>query len=166
MREKMKLFWLLQNVIALWILAGCSLDTESRHRTIIYDEAWSRVAAVKNLSCVPELRAACEREAKKEEWTLSQKLPAIFKAEPQCRNVQFIMSKTGASDVQALQKRLESSVGFEYWRLRVDFRPRLKSQPWDLGPGVKSSFIAGGGIEEEAAYICQAVKNNGVVGIG
>src|SRR5258708_38326648 len=58
-------------------LAACS--TESRHRTIVYDQQWSSAAGVKNLRCVPELRASCERQARETEATFSKTLSTAFR---------------------------------------------------------------------------------------
>jgi hypothetical protein len=65
-------------------LAACS--TESRHRTIIYDQQWSSAAGVKNLWCVPELRASCERQVRKTEATFSKTLSTAFRTSPEVRN--------------------------------------------------------------------------------
>jgi hypothetical protein len=150
---------LLVCTVTILALAGC---TESRHRTIIYDEAWSSAAAVRNLSCVPDLQRSCEREAREGEWNFSKKLSAAFHASPECQTVQFIVSARGAPNAKDLEDRLAGNVDSEYWRLRVDFHPRLTGQPFSLGPGMDRPMVGGIDAEHEAAYICKAAKHNGV----
>ncbi len=137
--------------IAVLSLAGCS--TESRHRTIVYDEAWSSAAALKNLVCSPDRQASCEREARDGEQTFAKGLSAAFQTSPKCRTVQFLMPAAGVQS------------GSDYWRLRVDFHPRLTTQPFELGLGTERPRIGGDDVEHNAAYICEAVKNNGVTAI-
>jgi hypothetical protein len=109
---KKTVFRLLLACTATVALAGCS--TESRHRTIIYDEAWSSAAAVRNLSCVPDMQRSCEREAREGESSFSKKLSAAFHASPKCQTVQFVVLATGSSNAKDLEDRLARSVGSEY----------------------------------------------------
>jgi hypothetical protein len=150
-------------LISILAVAGCS--TESRHRTIIYDESWSSAAAVRNLSCAPDLQKSCEQEARDEESSFSKKLSAAFRASPKCRTVGLIVLVPGASDAKDVEDRLERNVGSQYWRLRVDFHPRLPTQTFDLGPGTDRPRIGGDDAEHNTAYICEAAKNNGVTAI-
>jgi hypothetical protein len=55
--------------------------------------------------------------------------------------------------------------GGEYWRLRVDFHPRLPRQPFYLGSGTDKPAIEGVDVEHDAAYICEAAKHNGVTAL-
>ena len=143
---------LLIPVISVLASNGCS--TESRHRTILYDELWSNDAGVKNFACVPDLRAACEREARDGERDFSKTLSTIFHAAPECRTVDFRPLTADAVHAEP-----------EYWRLRIDFRPRLERQPFELGPGTDRPRIGGDDAAHSADYICKAVKNNGVTAI-
>jgi uncharacterized lipoprotein YajG len=162
-RKKTVLCSLLACTITILALAGCS--TESRSRTIIYDEAWSNAAAVRNLSCVPEMQTSCEREAREGERNFSDKLPAAFQVAPECRTVQFLILAADASNAKDLENRLEKNVGSKYWRLRVDFHPRLSTQTFDLALGTDRPTIGGDDVGHNSAYICKAVKNNGVTAI-
>src|ERR1700679_750704 len=89
---------LLACTVALLALGGCS--TESRHRTIVYDEAWSNAAALKNLLCSADTQASCEREAKDRQRSFAESLSAAFHASPQCRTVQFLTPATGAANLR------------------------------------------------------------------
>ena len=141
-------------------LVACS--TESRHRTIIYDQTWSSAVGVKNLVCASDWKSACERKAREDEVALSKKLSEIFRATPECRTVQFIVSQTNGKDSAELEQRLARNAGGEYWRLRVDFHPRLPRQPFYLGTGTDKPTIGGDDVEHNAAFICEAAKHNGV----
>jgi hypothetical protein len=143
---------LLPSVIAVFALAGCS--NESRHEIIIYDEAWSSAAAVRNLICVPDLKVSCEREAREGEQNFSRNLLAAFQASPKCETVRLLTLTLNSASATS-----------DYWRLRVDFHPRLKMQPFELGRGNDRPRIGGDDAEHNAAYICEAVKNNGVTAI-
>jgi hypothetical protein len=138
--------------ITVLVSAGCS--TESRHRTILYDEAWSSAAAVRNLTCAPDFRISCERDARDEERNFFKSLSAAFQNAPECRTVRFTTSTSDAAHAAS-----------GYWRLRVDFRPRLERQPFTLGRGTGHPTIGGDDAEHDVAYICNAVKNNGVTAI-
>jgi hypothetical protein len=144
-------FLLLCGISAL-ASAGCS--SESRHRTILYDEAWSSAAAVRNLTCAPDFRTSCERDARDGERDFLKSLSAAFQAAPECRTVRFMTFTSYAANAAS-----------GYWRLRVDFRPRLERQPFDLGRGTDKPTIGGDDAEHDATYICKAVKNNGVTAI-
>ena len=157
----------MRNSVASLVLTTATLSlaacfTESRHRTIIYDQTWSSAAGVKNLLCAPDWKSACEREAREDEVALSKKLPEVFRATPECRTVQFIVSQTNGKDSAELEQRLARNAGGEYWRLRVDFHPRLPRQPFYLGSGTDKPDIEGVDVEHDAAYICEAAKHNGV----
>jgi hypothetical protein len=130
-------------------VVGCS--TKSRHRTVLYDEDWSNDTAVKNLTCVADLRVSCENEARAAERDFAKKLAAAFSTTPECQTVAFMILTPDAANSHA-----------GYWRLKVDFRPRLERQPFDLGLGADRARIGGDDAEHQADYICRAVKNNGV----
>jgi len=139
--------------LSVWLLsiaAGCS--TELRHRTVLYDEGWSNDAAARNLICAPELRESCEQEARVEERKFFAKLSSAFSSTPECQTV-ALMKLT--SDT------VRSNPG--YWRLAVDYHPRVAGQPFDLNRGMKRGYIEGDNAEREVDYICKAVKNNGVM---
>jgi hypothetical protein len=150
------------STIALTITA-CS--TESRHRIIIYDQSWSSAAGVKNLWCVPELHASCEREARETEADFSKRLSTAFRASPQCATVQFLVSSGSDKGSKELEDKLARNAGPEYWRLRVDFHPRLRKQPCSLGRGNNDPLVGCDDAEHDAAFICEAAKNNGVTAI-
>jgi hypothetical protein len=132
-------------------LAACS--TESRHRTIIYDQPWSSAAGVRNLVCAPDWKSSCEREAREDEAAFSKKLPEAFRAAAECKTVQLIIAQD------------TTNAAADYWRLRVDFHPRLPKQPFYLGSGTDKLTIGGDDAEHNAAYICEAVKHNGVTAV-
>src|SRR5258708_24061408 len=97
-------------------LAACS--TESRHRAIVYDQSWSSAAGVKNLWCVPELRASCEREARETELDFSKRLSTAFRALPQCATVQLLVLSGSDKGSKELEDKLARNARSEYWRLR------------------------------------------------
>ena len=144
-------------------LTACS--AESRHRIIIYDQSWSSAAGVKNLLCIPELRASCEREARETEMDFSKRLSTAFHASPQCATVQFLVSSGSDKGSKELEDKLTRNAGSEYWRLRVDFHPRLPKQPCSLGPGNNDALVGCDDAEHDAAFICEAAKHNGVTAI-
>ncbi len=144
---------------ATFVLVACS--SKPRHATIIYDEAWSSAAGVRNLACAPDLKASCEREAMEGEDALSRRLPEGFATAPECKNVQFLVIQ----QIDLASGELEKRFGSDYWRLRVDFHPRLAYQPFSLGRGEKRADIGGDDVEHNAAFICEAAKHNGVIAI-
>ena len=158
-----QMFILLAFTTFVVTLAACS--SESRHRTIVYDQQWSSAAGVKNLSCVPELRASCERQARETEAAFSKILSTAFRTSPECATVQFLISTGNDKNSEELEHSLASNAGSRYWRLRVDFRPGLTKEPFLLGPGKDNPRIEGDDAEHSAAYICKAAKNNGVTAI-
>jgi hypothetical protein len=146
----------------LLISMGCS--TKSRHRVIIYDHSWSSDAAVKNLWCAPQLSKACAQQSREAELSLSNRLPRAFGAAPECANVSFLILSADDKNSSELERKLKNP-GSVYWRLRVDFHPGLKMQPFTLGPGEKSSLVGGDDAEHDAAFICTSAKNNGVTAV-
>jgi hypothetical protein len=148
--------------IALTLIA-CS--TESRHRTVLYDQEWSRAAGVKNLYCAPEFRESCDLRARETEEAFSKSLSAAFRASPECANVQLLVASGSDKNFEELWRRLATDKNSQYWRLRVDFRPGLTRQPFLLGLGQNTPRTEGDDAEHEAAYICKAAKNNGVTAI-
>lgn len=145
---------ILPMICAIAVLSSGGCSTESRQRTIVYDEGWSRAAAFKNLVCSPDAQASCEREAQDGERGFAESLSVAFHASPKCRTVQFLKLAAGVPIVRS-----------DYWRLRVDFHPRLTTQPFELGLGTERPRIGGDDVEHNVAYICEAVKNNGVTAI-
>jgi hypothetical protein len=137
-------------------LTACS--TESRHRIIIYDQPWSSAAGVKNLWCVAEQRASCERQARETEVEFSKRLSTAFRASPECATVQLLISSRSDKSSGELEDRLARNAGSEYWKLRVDFRPGLKTQPFALGLGKDNPRIEGDDAEHSAAFICKLPK--------
>jgi hypothetical protein len=108
------------------------------------------------------MKASCEYEAKWAELDFSRRLPAAFLAANECKTVQFIV----ASDHnRELEDSLTKNVGSMYWKLRVDFHPRLERQPFTLGSGRENPQIRGDDAEHNADFICQAAKHNGVIAI-
>src|SRR6266576_4808302 len=93
-------------------LTACS--SESRHRIIIYDQSWSSAAGVKNLWCVPELRASCEREARETEVDFSKRLSTAFRTSPECATVQFLVSLGSDKGSKELEDKLARNAGSEY----------------------------------------------------
>jgi hypothetical protein len=154
---------MLASTAIAFTLAACS--TASRHRTIIYDQPWSSAASVKNLVCVPEQRASCEQRARETEMAFSKTLSTTFRTSPECATVQFLISKEEGSLSDGLAAKLANVMGSGYWRLRVDFRPGLTSQPFTLGLAKSVPRIAGDDVEHSAAFICNAAKANGVTAI-
>jgi hypothetical protein len=67
--------------------------------------------------------------------------------------------QTNEKNSAELEQRLARNAGGEYWRLRVDFHPRV---PY-LGSGTDKPAIGGDDVEHDAAYICEAAKHNGVM---
>jgi hypothetical protein len=142
-------------------LTACS--TARRHRTIIFDQTWSSEAGVRNLSCVPEQSASCAREARDSELSFSKRLVTAFQLAPECATVRLIVPSVSDNSASNLGNGLRKDAG--YWRLRVDFHPRLAAQPFTLGLGEATARVAGDDTEHSAAFICEAVKNNVVTAI-
>ena len=109
---------------------------------------------MKNFICSPDRQVSCQREAVDQERNLAQNLSAAFQRSPKCSTVQFLIARADAPGIDPA-----------YWRLRVDFHPRLATQTYELGPGTDRPRIGGDDVEHNAAYICEAVKNNGVTAI-
>jgi len=100
--------------ILLFISGRCLLiqgrnSTESRHRTIIYDQPWSSAAGVRNLVCAPDWKSSCDREAKEDEAAFSKTLPGAFRAAAECKTVQLIVAQDTTNVAAEL---LETSRGF------------------------------------------------------
>jgi hypothetical protein len=144
-------------------LAGCS--TENRHRVVIYDQLWSSSAGVKNYVCAPELRTSCAQKARSDEGAFAERLAAAFRSSPDCATVQFDLVRGPDERSRDIQRKLEINSHNEYWRLRVDFRPGLSNQPYQLGPGVERARIGGDDAEHTAPFMCKAAKNNGVISV-
>jgi hypothetical protein len=149
-------------MLILTLAAGC---TGSRHRIVVYDQTWSSAAAVRNLHCAPEVSASCEQESKETEAEFSKRLPAAFQATPECATVQFLVLSESEPNAREIEDSLTKNAGGKYWRLRVDFHPRLSRQPFSLGQGMESGLVGGEDAEHDTAFICKAVKNNGVLDI-
>jgi hypothetical protein len=101
------------------------------------------------------VKACCEREAKESESDFSKRLPTAFRIASECATVQFVVADEN-------DKELEHN---EYWRLRVDFHPRLERERFTLGLRKDKPIIAGDDAERNADFICKAAKNNGVLDI-
>jgi hypothetical protein len=95
----------------------------------------------------------------------SKTLSTTFHTSPDCATVQFLISREESSFSDGLAARLANVIGSGYWRLRVDFRPGLTSQPFTLGLAKSVPRIAGDDVEHSAAFICNATKANGVTAI-
>jgi hypothetical protein len=80
-------------------------------------------------------------------------------------NCSILISKEEGSHPEGLAAKFANVMGSGYWRLRVDFRPGLTSQPFTLGAAKSIPRIAGDDVEHSAAYICNAAKANGVTAI-
>jgi hypothetical protein len=149
--------------LILGVLSVTSCNVDSRHRIIVYDQPWSSAAAVQNLVCADDQKAACEAEAKQGLVKLTENLPAIFRDATECRTVQFLVASPDADE--QLKEALNTNRGNTYWLLRIDFHPRLQRQPFSLGPGMERPDIGGDDVEQNADFICKAAKHNGVIGI-
>jgi hypothetical protein len=147
--------------LALLTVTACS--TEGRHRTIIFDQTWSSDAAVRNLSCVPDQSESCAREARDSELAFARKRSTAFLATPECATVRLIVP--ASSQDKARGDGNNAAKDDAYWTLRVDFRPRVTSQPFTLGHDDDHTRIGGDDAEHSSAFICKAVKNNGVTAI-
>ena len=150
-----------------FVLAGCS--TESRHRIIVYDQPWSAAAGPRNIRCAPELRESCNLEAKEGEAEFSKRLTTAFRAAPECATVQLLIDSGSDQESKELEKNLTKNLRGEYWRLRVDYHPELDRQPFYLSPGNASPLdrplVGGDDAEHNAAFICTAAKNNGIIDV-
>jgi hypothetical protein len=72
-------------VLTTAALGAVACSTESRHRTVIYDQTWSRAAGVRNLFCAPDLKSSCEREAREDEAPFQESFPQPFERLPNVR---------------------------------------------------------------------------------
>jgi hypothetical protein len=144
-------------------LSSIACSTESRHRVIVYDQAWSSAAAVKNLWCAPQLRTACERQAREEELSFPDTLSRAFRSAPECATVAFLVLSENDKSSEELKDRLSRDPGSVYWRLQVDFQPGLTRQGFTLGPGTDPARNGGDDAEHEVSFICKAAKDNGVM---
>ena len=105
------------------------------------------------MQCAPEIRDACQKEAREDEASFQNALSTAFKAAPECQGVEFIVD-SGADPAKKPR----------YWRLRVDYRPRLKDQVYTPGAGTRKPRIEGNGNADQIMkFVCKASKNNGVV---
>ena len=141
-------------------MEACSTDL--RERTVVYDENYASAAAVKNLWCAPERRASCAREAVEAEASYLRRMQSVFQATPECSTVHFVVLSGNGADARAWAKKLEGTWRNDSLWLRVNFSPRLQNQPFDLGQGTGRGLIGGYDVGANAAYICEAVKHNGV----
>ena len=147
------------------IVAGCS--SENRHRVVVYDQDWSAARGKTNIRCSPELRASCDKEALEGAAKLPETLSAEFRATPECSTVQLFVMAGEDKSSQELQKSLNENdwklgQGYRYWRLRVDYHPELPKQPFSIGHGNGKGSGGGDDVENDAAFICELVKHNGV----
>jgi len=113
------------------------------------------------------LRESCNLETKEGEAEFSKRLTAAFRASPECATVQLLIDSGSDKESKELEARLAKNAWHEYWRLRVDYHPELDKQPFNLSPGnarqLDRPLVGGDDAEHNAAFICKAAKNNGII---
>jgi len=154
-------------------IACCTMMVSCRSRrwsnVVVYDEQWSRAAGIANLNCAPTVREACQTEAIEDEVSFSKALSSAFQISPECKGTEFIVDSAVGSDPQGIKDHRLLVRKATYWRLRVDYRPRLIAQPFslDLTGGSKDFSRLGGGGESLAkdmmTFACEMSKGNGVL---
>jgi hypothetical protein len=154
--ERPRINWVsLVAVLALtmtcFIMEACFAGTH-QPTVVVYDQQWSRAAGVTALQCAPEIRDACQKEAREDEASFQNALSTAFKAAPECKDVEFIVD-SGADPAKKPH----------YWRLRVDYRPRLNDQVFSLRAGTNAPLIGNGNANDIIKFVCKTSKNNGVV---
>jgi hypothetical protein len=141
--------------------------TSVRPNVVVYDEQWSRAAGIANLNCAPTIREPCQTEAIADVVSFSKALSSAFQISPECKGVEFIVDSAVGSDPQGLKDHLLLVRKATYWRLRVDYRPRLIAQPFSLdliGGGGKPSRSGGeSSAKDMMTFACKMSKSNGVV---
>ena len=149
--------------MACFIMEACSAGTH-QPTVVVYDQQWSRAAGVTALQCAPEIRDACQKEAREDEASFQNELSTAFKAAPECKGVEFIVDSGSDQLAKAKDGSFISAKKHGYWRLRVDFRPRLNDQVFTLGVGTSTPHITGNGDADHIMkFVCETSKKNGVV---
>lgn len=151
-------------MITCVIVSSCKSRRLSR--VVIYDQEWSRAAAIANLVCDPTTRDACRREAQSDEITFSQNLAATFQTSQECKDIRFAMDESNSS--QEKDGHLLDMLRAPHWRLRVNYHPRLSAQSFTLDlvhVRFRDSSKWGGEGEavEIANFVCEMSRKNGVV---
>jgi hypothetical protein len=108
------------------------------------------------------MKASCEHEAK---WGGTRFFEETACRIPRRKRVQKVQFIVASDHNRELEDSLTKNIGSIYWKLRVDFHPRLERQPFTLGSGRENPQIGGDDTEHNADFICQAAKHNGVIAI-
>ncbi len=151
-------FWL---TMTCFVIEACSPRT---HQTIVvYDQEWSSATGVAALQCVPEIRDACQKEAREDEAGFLRTLQAAFEAAPECKDVEFIVNSGVDQPPKTKDGHLTPATKSGYWTLRVDYRPKLTVQVFSLRAGTNAPLIGNGNANDIIKFVCKVSKNNGVV---
>ena len=144
-----------------FIIEGCSRTHQPI--SVVYDQHWSSAAGVAALQCVPEIRDACQKEAREDEAGFLRTLRTAFEAAPECKDVEFIVNSGVDQPPKTKDGHLTPATKGGYWTLRVDYRPKLTVQVFSLRAGTNAPLIGNGSANDIIKFVCKVSKNNGVV---
>jgi len=162
----------IQSLAYVCCLTGCMLFLCSCRRQwsnyIVYDQQWSSASGPRNLTCSTDLQLNCAREARDGEANFLKELSDSFKTVSECRGIQFIVDP-GLNDTSPETKALLIAAQKRgFWRLRVDYHPRLPFQSFRLDT-VGNHWNRPGGGEGDATHIasftCEMSHKNGVIDV-
>jgi hypothetical protein len=147
-------------------LALSACNARRRSSIVLYDQQWSRTAAIENLKCAPEVRDDCRKEAIADVVSFTSDLASAFQSSPECKDIRFVVDSADTPPSQ--QANLSRLREAPHWRLRVDYHPRLTAQSFRLdlvGGGFKDWSKIGGEstATRMAGFSCEMSKKNGVV---
>jgi hypothetical protein len=149
-------------------LALSACNDRRRSSIVLYDQQWSRTAAIENLKCAPEVSDDCRKEAIADVASFTSDLSRAFQSSPECKDIRFAVDSADASPSQKANADLSRLREAAHWRLRVDYHPRLTAQSFRLdlvGGGFRDRSKIGGESTATriAGFACEMSRKNGVV---
>jgi hypothetical protein len=124
---------------------------------VVYDQVWSRAAALRNYPCAPEIRAECQRTSLDAESGFQHAMEQALQEIPECHDVHFI-ADSGEGLTRADANLIARVKSRRIWRLRIDSHVSVK--PWELARSERGSdydFDA----RNMMTYMCGVARRNG-----
>jgi hypothetical protein len=111
---------------------------------IVYDQKWASEAGIANLGCAHG-EDICQKEAIESEANFLNQLSTAFKEAPERKDIEFIVDSGTDQSSKGTDARLKTVKKGPFWRLRVDYRPRLTLyQESVLGAGYQEAKLGFG----------------------
>lgn len=161
--------WLKRAATSAIICCTCALSACNARRwsrIVLYDQLWSRAAAIENLKCAAEVRDDCRKEAVADVVSFTSNLSSAFQSSPECKDTQFVVVPADTSPSLQANADLSRLRVAPHWRLHVDYHPRLTAQSFRLdlvgGGFIDRSNIAGESTATRmAGFACEISRSNG-----